>query len=240
MALTLLELCQTALQENAEFAVPSTIVGNTDPTAVRLLAVANRTIADLRKNQNTWQALCLPYSFDTVDGTADYALPSDFQRYVNLTQWAGTTLRAVKGPVSSKLWNELQYSGLVSASAFTHYFRVFANVFSIVPTPTEAQAITYEYVSSFAVDSAPVDGVGDKIRFLVDTDQTLLDEDLVTLGIKWRFLAAAGAPFDNEFQEYTVFLANAVAQDGGRDAIDMGGPVPIPETEGLPETGFGV
>src|SRR5690242_11912595 len=101
--MTLLTIAQTALREVGDYAVPSSIVGNTDPTAVQLLALANRAGRTLALDYR-WQALLTTYTFPTVASTADYALPTDFNRFANLTPWDRTNYAQLEGPVSAQRW----------------------------------------------------------------------------------------------------------------------------------------
>ena len=84
--MSLLSICKSGLCEIREFNVPSSIVGNTDPSAVQLLALANRAGRSLALDHK-WQRLLATHSFATFASTADYALPSDFHRFANITSW---------------------------------------------------------------------------------------------------------------------------------------------------------
>ena len=52
--------------------------------------------------------------------------------------------------------------------------------------------------------------------------EPLIDEDLITLGVRWRFLQAKGDTFENEKMEYMLRLESLQGADGGRDAIRFG------------------
>lgn len=239
MGLTLLQMTQTALRENADFNVPTTIVGNTDPTAVRLLAIANRTVKALTR-QYTWQAMFQSYSFPTVVSTATYALPSAFQRFLSLTFWDNTNLRTVRGPVTPALWQALQSGNLSAPIGVTKFFRVAANLFAIYPTPTAVETIAYQYIGKYAVDGN-ADGTADKELFTLDADQCVLSDDLMTLGIRVRYLASIGAPIDLELAEFKAALDAEIAADGGKDVIKFG-PAFMQNPYGggnLPESSFG-
>jgi hypothetical protein len=240
--MTLLSICQTALQENAQFAVPATIVGNTDPTAVRLLALANRTGRNLLKVQGSapWQAAIKTYTFSTVNGTATYALPSDFESFLALTMWDRTNHVYLKGPISATEYEVLNSGSVTIASQIMSYFRVVGNLFTIFPTPTSARTIAFQYGSKWWVDTNS-DGVADSDVFVNDTDTTIFDDDLMVLGVRWRFLAADGGAFDVEKDEFQQALDAALASDGGKDIIRFGQNILRYSPFGgyLPESGFG-
>lgn len=230
--MSLLTIAQTALRESGQYTVPSTIVGNTDPTAVQLLALANRTGRTIA-NDYRWQALLKSYTFDTVASTASYALPGDFGRFANLTFWDNTNYQAVRGPVTAVEWQMLQ-SSMIANAGITKAFRLASNLFYIYPTPDAAETIAYNYYSKYWADST-----GSKAAFSNDSDEPLIDEDLVTLGLRWRWLSAKGDAFENEKLEYLQRLESLQAADGGRDAIRFGERMTFMPNN-LPDTGFGL
>lgn len=229
--MTLLTIAQTALREIGDFTVPSTIANNTDPTAVQLLALANRTGRTLA-NDFRWQVLLTTHSFTTVASTADYALPSDFGRFANLTFWDETNDTRMWGPVSTSEWQYLQSSGLGGAAQFDKAFRIAGSRFYIYPTPSSTDTIAFQYYSK--------NWISGKSAFSTDADAALIDEDLITLGLKWRYLQAKGDAFENEKMEYFERLESLQAADGARDAIRFGVSMVGADYSGnLPETGFG-
>lgn len=222
MSLNLLAMCQRALREKAEFAIPSTIVGNTDPTAVRLLNLADRTGRTLR-NLMTWQKMVQTYTFPTVDGTETYALPSDFQRFLNYTQWDRTNYTPLTGPLSGAAWEVVRSGNVASSSQLMSVFRVAGNLFAIRPIPTSVRTIAYQYIGTSWIlangDSSPT-----KEYFTVDTDTCIFDDDLMVEGIRERFEAVIlGVDFVPS-PELQALIDAAVAADGGKGVITFGEP----------------
>jgi len=239
MSLTLLQLCQTALQERGEFSVPATIVGNSDPTAVRLLALANRAGRWTMK-ENTWQALVKTYTFSTSNGVSDYAIPSDLDRFLNLTFWDRTYYRYVKGPISAAEMELLRSSRIAMASQFYSYFRIVGNLFTIYPTPAATRTFAYQYAGKNWI-TADGDSSPSKEYFTADSDTCSFNDDIMVLGIKERFQAAIDGVEWQPSTELTSFIGKAVMADGGKDVIVFGpGPLVGPLGRGnLPETGYG-
>ncbi len=220
MALSLLAMCQRALREKAEFNVPSTIVGNSDPSAVRLLALADRTGRDLMR-LHLWQAMIQTYTFPTVASTGTYALPTDFQRFLNLTQWDRTNYTPLRGPVSAAEWEVDRSGNLSSASQIMSMFRIAANLMEIYPTPTSVRTIAYQYVGKFWI-IASGGSSATKEYFTVDTDTCIFEDDIMVIGIRERFDAVAfGIPFVPS-PEYQSMLGAATAADGGKSVITFG------------------
>jgi hypothetical protein len=222
MAFTLLDMSQRALRERAQFSVPASIVGNSDPTAVRLLAVADRT-GNFLFTEHIWQDLIQTYTFSTANGTSTYALPSGFDRFLQLTFWDRTNRRYVKGPVSAADW-EMMRSGILSAaSQIQSFFRVSANLFEIYPTPTTVRTIAYQYLTKYWI-VANGDSTATKEYFTADNDTTIFRDNLMVMGIKERLEAVAQGVDFAPSAEYQAFLAAGVAADGGKDAITFGPP----------------
>lgn len=84
MALTLLQMVQKA---QAELGLPqaSTVIGNTDPTTVQMLALANRCLDELRRcNEGGWTALQFEYDLVVplpINTTGDF--PAAFSPIIN-------------------------------------------------------------------------------------------------------------------------------------------------------------
>ncbi len=240
MSLTLLAMCQRALREKAQFSVPSTIVGSTDPTAVRLLALADRTGRTL-KALVTWQAMIQTYTFPTVASTETYALPSDFQRFINYTQWDRTQSTLLKGPISGAAWEFVRSGNVGGPNQIYSVFRVAGNLFAIRPVPTSVRTIAYQYVgTSWIIASGGSSAT--KEYFTVDTDTCIFDDDLMVMGIKERMEAVAlGVDFVPSV-EYQALIDAAIAADGGKDIIKFGPPTLLNGVMGgdnLPEGNFG-
>ena len=57
--------------------------------------------------------------------------------------------------------------------------------------------------------------------WLADTDTSLLDEDLIELGVTWRMLSRLGMAYAEERDEYEREVDKAVARDGGTMTLDL-------------------
>lgn len=227
--MTLAEMCEAALQEIG-WAVPASFIGNSDDDAVQCVALANRTGRQLSKTVR-WEYPLKTYTFSTVNGTLEYALPSDFQSFAFMTEWDRTNYEKMLGPATPAQWQELN-SGLITVTT-VRWFRISESKFRIYPTPTTADTIAYEYYSNQWCESSA--GTG-QTSFAADTDVSLLDDDLMTMGIKWRFLKAKGQAYQEELREYEQLLASCKADDGDRGIIRFGGGF---NRDPLPDTGFG-
>lgn len=181
-------------------------------------------------------------TFDTVASTEEYSLPSDFFYLINQTMWDDTNNRRVGGPASPQEWEHLK-NRVTSGSSLSRFFRIFRGSTSndeqiyLHPIPDSVATINFEYRSNALTQSSG--GTLQGISFLADDDTSLLDEDTVALGFKWRFLKTNGLPYAEEFRDYEASI-DVAAGASGAPIISLGPttsrfPFPFP-----PEGGFGL
>lgn len=241
--MTLLTICQQIARETGTL-VPSSIVSNNDDNARKMLAAAQTEGRMLAKgiiyNQNgiptgqhNWTVLRKEYTFNTANGTYAYNVPSDFERFIGDTWWNRAQTRRLC-LVSPQRWQFLK-SGQAGASGIDQEFIKRGTQILINPTPTATEAVYYEYLSNQWCESS---GGTDQSAWAADTDVLLLDEDLFTAGLKWRFLRAVGEPYADEKLEYDALYISKIGNDGGRQSISLG-KINRDYMANLPETGYG-
>lgn len=144
---TVLEIAQNVAEE-CGFDSPSTLVSNSDPTAVQLLALLNREGKTLQRAFD-WRALQYETTASTSVSQDAYALPGDFSRQINSTQWDRTNHWQIWGPINPQEWQMLK-SGIISVYPRRRY-RIKGNTATtlfIDPVPTStADQLVYEYIS---------------------------------------------------------------------------------------------
>jgi len=234
--MSLLTIATNALSEIGGFAVPDTFYGNANPTASACVALANREGSTLEK-ECRWSELITEGTITTVSGTATYAKPSDFRAFANMSQWDRTNSWRLTGPTPSFVWQWLQ-SGITVASAMNKWFMVRGAYIHIYPTPTvSSETIAFDYYSKSwvtkQVDSSSV------AAWTADNDTARIDEDLLTMGLKWRFLQSKGMPYEPEYKEYEAIKESLRDDNGGRGIICLGGQRTSSLSDLLPETGYG-
>lgn len=235
IAVSLLSICQGALREIGEFEVPASIVGNANLTAVQMLALAQREGRELSRRFN-WQALVKEHTFTTTASTASYALPTDFRFIIGATWWDRTNYWRLFGPASAQQWQELK-SGII-ADGIRRWFRIRADLFLIHPTPTvTGDTIAYDYMSNSWCETAAGAALS---SWAADTNVGVLDEELMQMGLVWRFLKAKGLAYGEELGSYEREVDKAMGRDGGAPMLNMGGTKMEPNLAvNIPESGFG-
>jgi hypothetical protein len=230
--MSLLTICQDAANEIG-VPSPSTVVGSTDTTNIQLLAAANREGKNLVAGYD-WQTLIKEEAHTTLaaESQGDMStIATDFLRFSNDTMWNRTTDRKYYGPLNNAQWQRLKAS---VSSGITNYFRIRGNALLFHPAPPAGESVFFEYIGkNWAITSG---STANATNFAADANTTVLDEDLITLGVIWRFLKQKGLPYDNQFQEYRLKLSEKQSKDGAKQIIRMAGPnrlyLPVNEPEG--------
>ncbi|MES0385716.1 MAG: hypothetical protein ABUJ98_14175 [Hyphomicrobium sp.] len=209
--MTLLTLCQN-VADDVGVERPTTIVGNPDRTAKRLLRAATRECQLLAKQD--WSILQRPHEYSTVAGVDAYDLPDDFESLLSDTSWDRTNYWLIRGGMTAKEW-QVRKSAIIATTAFRKEFRIkrgAGNVrqYFIDPVPTEADDLVFEYKSKGWAQSST--GVVQS-QWLADTDTAILDEDLVEMGVLWRYLKRIGQSYIEEFNEHALIGRQMLAQD---------------------------
>lgn len=220
--MTLLSIVQNIADE-AGAQKPLSVVGNTDETAVKLLRAASREGRRLAKRY-PWSVLIREQTIATAASTETYALPTDFDRYEDDTAWDSTNFWKMKGSLGGVDW-QYRKNAIVSTAVNRRVFRVRYDTANterrifIHPIPTSIDSLVIEYISSQWCESSVGAGQTD---WAADTDVGRLDETLIELGTKWRFLNMIGMQYFEELEEYKQAVLEAIGQDTPSNTINMG------------------
>lgn len=223
---------------------PTSVVGNSDQTARTLLAHANKVGEDMMKVAD-WTVLTRLHSFTVVSGTAEYALPTDYDRLLRETEWDESNNRPLVGPTNEITWRTLKSSSLGSGIV-GYRFRIFRGSSGVTrkiyldPTPgNSADNLSFEYISNaWCADAA---GTTLQTAWAADTDIPILDATLMELGIQLRYRRSRGLEFGSEADEYRTWLATLKSHDRPSPVISMtrGESLPLLDWRNVPETGYG-
>lgn len=237
---TLLSIIEEAVREIGHIAVPSVVVGSTDRAVLRMLFLSNREGRELMRAK-TWTVLQTLHTFDTVDSTEEYSLPSDFDRLLPETEWDRTNYRPLLGPLNAEEWEVLK-SGLIGSGVVGRRYRIVrsatttSRTIRIDPTPSSADTLAFWYISKNWCASS---GGTTQAAWAADTDVLLLDSDLMVLGTILRIKRAIGLEYASEADEYKQLLERTSAQDRPARVLSLspssGNLIGL---ENLPETGL--
>lgn len=235
MGQTILQLATDAATELSQI-IPTAVVANTgDPGAQKLLRHLTRTCRQLA-GRFDWQVLRREKTFTTTaTATQTGALPTDFLRFVPDSMFNRTKDTRVGGPLTADEWQAYQ---AVAYGSVYDQFTVRGNAFLMSPTPTAGNTIAYEYVTKYIGTNAA--GSTERTSFTADDDVTYFDDELIILGIVWRYRKAEGLDYSEEFREYELRYYDMIKMDGGRRTLDMNEDVMtrarVPLAPRIPET----
>lgn len=221
--MSLLTICQNSVDALGFGGRPASIIGNSDALARQMLAILNSQVIKYLLRKHTWQALTNLHTITTVASDDNYALPSDWDRYISDTFWDTTNYRTMGGSVTPQEWRYLKHS-IVASSSFHRRIRVYRDQVYIYPTPTaNNDSLVAEYVSNKPVLN--FEGDTYRTQFSADTDTLEIDEQLAELQLQWRLLKAKGLDYAEALNGAERALEVAIAHDTPALAVNLGAPV---------------
>lgn len=213
--MTLLTVVQNSC-DRLGIARPSSAFSSTDNAIIQLVGLAQQEGKELAK-RHSWQVLTTEKTFTSIAAeTQTSAIPTDFDRFVDETFFNRTMKRFVDGPLTPQEW---QYHKGIVATTIIEAFRVRGNSLLLTPTPSAGSTYAYEYVSKNWCESS---GGTDQSAWASDTDVGILDEELMTLGIIWRWQRAKGLDYAESFNTYEMQVGQAITRDGGKPRLNIG------------------
>lgn len=195
------------------------VAANTTQDGIRIFRAM--TAAGEALAQKDWQALNVEALLTASLGSATQSLPDDFKAMLPSTLWNRTRARRVVGPVREAHWQALQ-AGPVSGIRDTIRIKVFTGVKKLLidPAPSTADVYSFEYRGkNFMINS-----VGDTTFSSLPNDSAscMLDDRLLRMQAKWRYLRAIGQPYLDERASASTATNIAFAEDAGMQNINMG------------------
>jgi hypothetical protein len=194
--------------------VPTTVMTNNTETIRVLRGYAQEEGKELSRRA-PWQKLTKEHTFTTIasadQGTS--SVPSDLGWIKPDTVFNRTRRRKVVGPLDDQQWQQIQAS---LTTMVDPGFRIRGGTMLITPTPPAGETVAYEYVSDQWCESS---GGTDQSAWAGDTDVALLDEELFTLGLIWRFRKAKGLSYDEDFLTYEKAINERMLKDGVRPRL---------------------
>lgn len=206
---------------------PTVVVTSTDQLTRQLFGLLKEGAEALSQfggqdGDTGWQALTQEWTFVTVAQIeqTNTPIPEDFRRFIPDSAFNRTTNRQVSGPLTPQQYQRALVLPYIVAPYLV--FRERQSDYLILPDPPPAgETIAYEYVSSYwAKNSAGVP----KATFTSDDDGTYLDEELLTLDLKWRFKAAKGLDYAEDMATFERAKLAKYGSDGGAQSLSFGGP----------------
>lgn len=165
-----------------------------------------------------------------------YAMPSDYDRPIDNTQWDKSKHWVMLGPETAQQWEWL-ISGYISTGPRVRY-RIFGGYFQIWPNTGTTSTLGFEYVSNGWV----TDNSGTaKSSFTADTDTCVFPDDLMVIALKNKYFKVKG--FGPIYQdEYDAALSIAKANEAGSATLSFAPRISdiLIGYDNLPDSNYGV
>jgi len=160
-----------------------------------------------------------------------YPLPSGIDFFNNRTFWDRTNRWELIGPDSPQI-DQWHRSGIVATGPRRHY-RILQGVNTSTgalqdmvrfwPSPVEIAnplQLVFEYLSEFSVAVSGTTTYGQ--YFTTDTDTCLMDENAITMGIKWMFWEVKGFGSYMTLQgRWVDYVDRLIARDGAAPTLQL-------------------
>lgn len=241
--MTLLTMCNRVLSESG-FREYTSIVGNDDPGAKQILAIANAAIRAIVRDYDWPQMTYLTEFVGTDDN--EYFPPDGFKKPVFDTLFHSDeyTVRGMATPQQEMFYRYAWLNSGFKQARFTLVYSASVDG-TVVIRLSEAlpvgSSIYFMYVSKWGVRPATLFDPN-KALFTLDDDGTVPPEEVVELGVRWRLRRAKGLDFSAELGEYLSTCRAQVAAYSNKEEIPVGGltiPCDYISCGTIPDNGFG-
>ena len=204
---------------------PGSATGSSDNQVQQLVALANEEGQELA-DRYPWQALIREKTFTTVAAESQGLLvggtiltPADgFKYIVNDTVWDRSMQYQLQASSPAR-WQADK--GFTTVGPYAR-FRIRAGVLLLNPAPGAGQSLAFEYMSDNWVSNQAGDTFSP--AFTQDADYPLLDSRLIAAGLLWRWKAAKGLEYAEDYNKYERMVLDATVRDGSKSAVSMNGP----------------
>jgi hypothetical protein len=216
------QICTSGGSNASGFAYPTTVT-NVSGNQITVSSAATAT------NTNVSMAF----------GQQAYSLPSDYDFMISGTQWDRGYRWQVFGPLTPQEWQVLK-SGL-SPTGPRRRFRLMGGMYYLDPVPYDSNLLVYEYYSNAFANPLGVTTT-QATAFTNDTDTYVLPDDLMILGLKFRYRQAKGLEYEDAFDNYQRALQRELGRDTGSRTLRLDistSDVSLMSSNQIPDTGFG-
>ena len=216
---SVLEVVQAAFDELGLYPRPIAAVLAGDQLTQQITALYTATGQMLVKRR-TWRGLLKQQTYTIgAPNTTLLALPLDYARPVNQTEWDTTNHWPLMGPMTPQQFQTLQ-SGIISEGPRIK-FRLVNNQIELFPAAQPGQVFVLNYVSKGWVVHGPGGNPTYLAKPIDDADEAIFDDRLMVAGVKLRFFQAKGFDTTSYTDDYNILLDDAIAQDSGAQKLTM-------------------
>lgn len=224
--------------------IPADPAGSVDNAVQQMGTSINRALGELL-TMFDWQDLTIRTTLSVqrdAPGQKEkgYALPTDFEKFIDQSQWDGTNQLPAVGPVSPQGW--MTYYTRVSSSIFALTWQRREDQLFFLYPPAAATNFNYMYLSKALVIDADVP-TDTKNVATKNGDQFKIDDQLVLLLGRAKYLEWKGFDSAIAVKDFLIAFNSRVGSNKGAPVLNIGRPSlgePLITPMGnLPDTGYG-
>ena len=199
--------------------VPDVILGSDNPQVRQILGLLEEEGNELA-GRGDWQELtneAVLTSVATESQGAIKTIASNGFRYIKDNTLWNRTANLVLYVVDNKYWQQIKGTNSTSPN---YVVRIRGGNLLANPVPAAGESWAFEYISyNWITDLA---GANDAQYFTVDTDLTLLPENILMMGLRWRWKKEKGLEYSEDFIAYERLVKDALTRDGMNRTLNMG------------------
>lgn len=214
--MTALTVIQEACVEHLGIEKPTAVFGQSDRTSLELIEALNTARDDIFRCHD-WRDLATLATFTGDGSTIAFSKPTGYDRMVKGSKlWQSDLEHPLGHILSLDEWLELDVR---SFDYTTGVWTILSDGFNVRPAIPSGETVKFYYISNQMVN---VDGGGTAIKFANDGDTFVLDEELLSRGLTWRYLAKKGRPYVEEMADYEALKAERINNDEGFKVVRRG------------------
>lgn len=193
---------------------PNSLFSTTVTFNLEMADLANETAVAIAK-EHDWQALTKLCTLTGDGSKIAFDLPSDYDRM------------PIKQAVHSATWEQWRYERARDLDEWQDlqtfigagvpgWWIILSDQMNIYPAVATGDQAKFYYISNQIS--------GTKAAFTADTDNFILSERLLTLGLIWRWRSQKRAEYAEDMRNYEIALAQEIGRDKGARIIASGAP----------------
>ncbi len=198
---------------------PATVMGTIDTQVLQVKALIEEEGMDLAK-RGPWERLTVEAPITTLaveNQGAMSALASNGFNYIkNETIWDRSSRLPIVGPLGGPEW-QMRKAAVNTGPRFQ--YRIRGGNLIVNPIPTAGLNWYFEYLSKNWI--LGIDGTSYRQYFLLDTDEVLVPEELVLMGVRWRWKKEKGLEYAEDMRTYEMQVTDSLGRDGGKPTLSM-------------------
>ncbi len=192
-----------------------------DDRILQMLRILEEEGNDLAQ-RGDWQGITFEATHTTLadedQGSVTSIATNGFRHIKNGTFWDRTSKLPILGPLSDGEWQARK--GMATTGP-RYFYRMRGGKLLVNPAPPASSTWAFEYVSKNWI--LGVDGTTYKQYFTLDTDTVLLPEELLLMGLRWRWKKEKGLEYGQDLDTYEYQVKDALGRDGGKPVLCMDG-----------------